>query len=170
MLLNFLAELGILSKGGVRMDIKIIDDLKESFSSEDKTYSEKIERFFAAHGGFFDCAPKKAYFLTGVLVRKVLNIQFKANNATPFQKKLHGLRLSESIIKNVSKEAQAKLEQYKKNYYRELETIISQYMTICNKNWQITNDEISFYFTTGMNLADLFKTKKEEEDNDGPDQ
>ena len=43
-------------------------------------------------------------------------------------------------------------------------------MTIGDKNWQITNDEISFYFTTGMNLADLFKTKKEEEDNDGPDQ
>ena len=170
MLLNFLAELGILSKGGVKMDIKIIGDLKESFSSEDKTYSEKIERFFSAHGDFFDCAPKKACFLTGVLVRKVLNIQFKANNATPFQKKLHGLRLSESIIKNVSKEAQAKLEQYKKNYYRELETIISQYMTIGDKNWQITNNEISFYFTTGMNLADLFKTKKEEEDNDGPDQ
>ncbi|MCD6274300.1 MAG: TIGR02556 family CRISPR-associated protein, partial [Deltaproteobacteria bacterium] len=147
MLLNFLAELGVLSKGGVKMDIKIIDDLKESFSSEDKTYSEKIERFFAAHGGFFDCAPKKACFLTGVLVRKVLNIQFKANNATPFQKKLHGLILSESIIKNVSKEAQAKLEQYKKNYYRELETIISQYMTIGDKNWLITNDEISFYFT-----------------------
>ena len=152
------------------MDIKIIDDLKESFSSEDRTYSEKIERFFAAHGGFFDCASKKACFLTGVLVRKVLNIQFKANNATPFQKKLHGLRLSESVIKNVSKEAQAKLEQYKKNYYRELETIISQYMTIGDKNWLITNDEISFYFTTGMNLADLFKTKKEEEDNDGTDQ
>jgi CRISPR-associated protein Csh1 len=170
MLLHFLAELGILSKGGVRMDIKIIDDLKESFSSEDKTYSEKIERFFTAHGGFFDCAPKKACFLTGVLVRKVLNIQFKANNATPFQKKLHGLRLSESIIKNISKEAQAKLEQYKKNYYREIETIISQYMTVGDKNWLITNDEISFYFTTGMNLADLFKTKKEEEDNDGTDQ
>ena len=156
MLLNFLAELGILSKGGVKMDIKIIDDIKKSFSSEDKTYSEKIERFFAAHGGFFDCAPKKACFLTGVLVRKVLNIQFKENNATPFQKKLHGLRLSESIIKNVSKEAQAKLEQYKKNYYyMELETIISQYMAVGNKNWPITNDEISFYFTTGMNLANL---------------
>lgn len=170
MLLNFLAKLGILSKGGVKMDIKIIDDIKESFSSDDKTYSEKIEKFFTAHGGFFDCAPKKACFLTGVLVRKVLNIQFKANNATPFQKKLHGLRLSESIIKNVSKEAQAKLEQYKKNYYRELETVISQYMTAGGNNWLITNDEISFYFTTGMNLADLFKTKKEEEDNDGPDQ
>ena len=170
MFLNFLAELGILSKGGVKMNIKIIDDLKESFSYEDKTYAEKIERFFSAHGGFFDCAPKKVCFLTGVLARKVLNIQFKANNATPFQKKLHGLRLSESVIKNISKEAQAKLEQYKKNYYRELETIISQYMTIGDKNWPITNDEISFYFTTGMNLADLFKTKKEEEDNDRPDE
>jgi len=169
MLLNFLAELGILSKGGVKMDIKIIDDLKKSFSSEDKTYSEKIERFFSAHGGFFDCAPKKACFLTGVLVRKVLNIQFKEKNATPFQKKLHGLRLSESVMKNISKEAQAKLEQYKKNYYRELETVISQYMTVGDKNWPITNDEISFYFTTGMNLADLFKTEKEEEDNDGSD-
>jgi len=151
------------------MDIKIIDELKKSFSSDDKTYSEKIERFFSAHGGFFDCAPKQVCFLTGVLARKVLNIQFKENNATPFQKKLHGLRLSESVVKNIFKEAQAKLEQYKKNYYRELETVISQYMTVGDKNWPITNDEISFYFTTGLNLADLFKIRKEEEDNDGPD-
>lgn len=177
MLLNFLAELGILSKGGVKMDIKIIDDLKESFSSKDKTYSEKIERFFAAHGGFFDCAPKKVCFLTGVLVRYLINIQKrppakggKPLSKAPFEKKLQGLRLNEQLIKKLSFEAQNKLEQYKENYYIKLENIIAQYFVIAGLKWALTNDEISFYFTTGMNLADLFKTKKEEEDNDGPDQ
>jgi len=176
MLLNFLAELGILSKGGVKMDIEIIDDLKESFSSEDKTYSEKIEGFFAAHGGFFDCASKKVCFLTGILVRYLINIQKrppvkggKPLSKAPFEKKLQGLRLNEQLIKKLSFEAQNKLEQYNKNYYIKLENIIAQYFVIAGLKWTLTNDEISFYFTTGLNLADLFKTKKEEEDNDGPD-
>lgn len=176
MLLNFLAELGILSKGGVKMDIKIIDDLKESFSSEDKTYSEKIERFFSAHGGFFDCASKKVCFLTGILVRYLINIQKrppvkggKPLSKAPFEKKLQGLRLNEQLIKKLSFEAQNKLEQYKENYYIKLENIIAQYFVIADLKWALTNDEISFYFTTGMNLSDLFKTKKEEKDNDGPD-
>ncbi|MBL0717365.1 MAG: TIGR02556 family CRISPR-associated protein [Desulfosarcina sp.] len=177
MLLNFLAELGILSKGGVKMEVKIIDDLKESFSSADKTYSEKIERFFTAHVGFFDCAPKKACFLTGVLVRYLINIQKrppvkggKPLPKAPFEKKLQGLRLNEQLIKKLSFEAQNKLEQYKENYYIKLENIIAQYFVIAALQWALTNDEISFYFTTGMNLADLFKTKTEEEDNDGSDQ
>jgi len=177
MLLNFLAELGILSKGCVKMDIKIIDDLKKSFSSEDKTYSEKIERFFSAHGGFFDCTSKKVCFLTGILVRYLINIQKrppvkggKPLSKAPFEKKLQGLRLNEQLIKKLSFEAQNKLEQYKENYYIKLENIIAQYFVIAGLKWALTNDEISFYFTTGMNLADLFKTKKEEEDNDGPDE
>lgn len=159
------------------MDIKIIDDLKKSFSSEDKTYSEKIERFFSAHGGFFDCTSKKVCFLTGILVRYLINIQKrppvkggKPLLKAPFEKKLQGLRLNEQLIKKLSFEAQNKLEQYKENYYIKLENIIAQYFVIAGLKWALTNDEISFYFTTGMNLADLFKTKNEEEDNDGSDE
>ena len=170
LLLNFLSELGVLTKGGIRMDVKIIEDLQDSFYSEDKSMTEKIERFFEAHSGFFDSAPKKACFLVGMLVQKLLNIQWKDKGATPFRNKLQGLRLNEALIKSISKNAQDKLEQYKKNYYKKLETVISQFMVAGGSNWKITNDEISFFFTTGMNLAGLFKTKKEEEQNDGTDE
>lgn len=168
LLLNFLAELGILKKGGMRMNIQPIEDIQEDFHSGDKSIPEKIERFFEAHTGFFDSASKKAVFLAGVLVQKLLNIQWRdKNGATPFRSKLKGLRLNEALVKSISKDAQEKLEQYKKNYYKELESIISQYMVVSGSGWRLTNDEISFYFTTGMNMAGLFKTEKEEEENDG---
>ena len=170
LLLNYLGGLGILRKGGVGMEIKLIEDLKENFGSEDTSVSQKIELFFKAHGGFFDNAAKKACFLVGILVQKLINIQWREKNATPFRTKLYGLRLTEPLLKKISYEAQNKLEQYKKNYYRELEGVIAQYMVAGGSGWSLTNDEISFYFTMGMNLASLFKLKKEEENNDQPEQ
>jgi CRISPR-associated protein Csh1 len=170
LLLNYLGGLGILRKGGVGMEIKLIEDLKESFGSEDTSVSQKTELFFEAHGGFFDNAAKKACFLVGILAQKLINIQLQEKKATPFRTKLHGLRLTEPLLKKISYEAQNKLEQYKKNYYRELEGVIAQYMVAGGPAWSLTNDEISFYFTMGMNLASLFKSKKEENDNDRPEQ
>ena len=170
MLLNFLSALGILTKGGVRMETHIIKDLQNSFYAEDKSMADKIEFFFNSHIDFFDSAPKKACFLVGVLVQKLLNIQWIDKGATPFRNKLKGLRLNEDLIKSISKSAQDKLEQYGKNYYRELETITSQFMVACGGKWKVTNDEIAFFFTTGMNLASLFKSNKEERQNDDPDQ
>ena len=170
LLLNYLGGLGILSKGGVSMEIKLIEDLSESFGSEDTSVSQKIELFFKAHGGFFDNAAKKACFLVGILAQKLISIQWQEKNATPFRKKLYGLRLTEPLLKKISYEAQNKLEQYKKNYYRELEGVIAQYMVAGGSGWSLTNDEISFYFTMGMNLATPFKSKKEENDNDRSEQ
>ena len=166
LLLNYLAGLGILSRGGESMDVQFIEDLKESFGSEDISISEKTELFFESHGGFFDNAEKKACFLVGILVQKLINIQWEEKKATPFRTKLYGLRLTEPLLKKISYEAQNKLEQYKKNYYRGLENVIAQYMVAGGLKWNMTNDEISFYFTVGMNLADLFKSKKEVNSND----
>ena len=170
LLLNYLAGLDILNKGGERMEVNPIEDLKGSFSSEDINISEKIELFFNAHAGFFNNAEKKACFLVGILVQKLLNIQWQENNATPFRTKLYGLRLTEPLLKKISYEAQDKLEQYKKNYYRELENVITQYMIVGGSGWSLTNDEINFHFTMGMNLADLFKSKKEGDNNDRPEE
>lgn len=167
MLLNFLTDLGILSKGGQYMEIQPIEELKESFGSYDASISNKIDLFFKAHVGFFDNAEKKACLLVGLLVQKLLNIQWKDKNATPFRTKLQGLRLTEPLVKRIFYEAQDKLEQYKTNYYRELEAIISQYMVAGGSQWSMTNDEIAFYFTLGMNLNNLFKTSKEEKQDDG---
>lgn len=169
MLLNYLAILGILHKGGQIMDIKPIEDLNTDFWSPEADFQKKAGLFFDAHQGFFSDSEKKVCFLVGLLVQKLLNIQWVEKNAAPFRSKLQGLRLNESLIKKVFYNAQEKLEQYKKNYYRDLESLISQYMITAGPKWKLTNDEISFYFTLGMNLADLFKTKKEDEDNDRPE-
>jgi CRISPR-associated protein Csh1 len=168
MLLNYLAELEILNRGGQKMEIRPIRELQESFGSSDTSLSEKIDLFFNAHSGFFDNTEKKVCFLVGLLVQKLLNIQWKDKNATPFRSKLQGLRLTEPLIRKIFYQAQDKLEQYKKNYYRELENVISQYMISSGSKWLMTNDEIAFYFTVGMNLNNLFKTTKEEAENDGP--
>lgn len=164
LLLNYLADLKVLSKGGVLMEVQPIEELKAGFGSPETGISEKIGLFFKVHSGFFDSADKKACFLVGLLVQKLLNIQWHDKNATPFRSKLQGLRLTEPLLKQLYYKAQSKLEDYKKNYYRELESIIAQYMVASGPKWHLTNDEISFYFTMGMNLADLFKAQKEDDD------
>lgn len=172
LLLNYLAGLGILNKGGKIMDVPLIKDIHTLFDSGDKTLLEKIELFFDVHNAFFDNAPKKAAFLVGVLVQKLINIQLEdrkgqKRKVAPFRKKLNGLRLTEASVKKISYEAQEKLEQYGKNYYKNLEAVIAQYMVTSGAQWNaLTNDEISFYFTMGMNLAGLFKSEKKNEEGD----
>ena len=161
MLLNFLAELQVLSKGGERMDMRVIENLQGEFWSDQTDVPKKIELFFEAHSGFFDLAEKRACFLVGVLVQKLLNIQWKDKKATPFRSKLQGLRLNETLVKRLSYEAQNKLEEYAKNYYRKIEALIAQYMIAAGPKWICTNDELSFYFTMGMNMANLFIRKEE---------
>jgi CRISPR-associated protein Csh1 len=170
MLLNYLASLGILSKGGYAMEAQPIEDLKAPFWDENTNIAEKIDLFFQSHQGFFDHAEKRACFLVGMLTQKLLNIQWNEKKATPFRSKLHGLRLNEALVKRVSYEAQNKLEEYDKNYYRELESVIAQYMVAAGSEWKCTNDEISFYFTVGMNTENLFKSKKEGLDDEQSDE
>jgi len=45
---------------------------------------------------------------------------------------------------------------------KELEKIISGYLVSAGNNWKMTNDEISYYFVLGMNLADSFKSESKE--------
>lgn len=151
------------------MTMKVIEDLGDVFFDQKKSISDKIQHFFNAHISFFSGAEKKACFLVGVLVQKLLNIQYKEKNgARPFRKQLRGLKLSEQLVKKIAYEAQEKLEQYQENCdYRELETIISQYMILAGSKWKATNDELSFYLTMGMNLEKLFETDKKQISQEG---
>ena len=63
-------------------------------------------------------------------------------------------------------EIQNKLEEYGKNYYRNLESIISNYFVSAGNGWKLTNDEISFYFVLGMNLSYLFKKENDNKKED----
>lgn len=136
--------------------------------TEEVTMNNKYEHFFEEHSEFFnsgDSATKKAVFLEGVLIQKLLSIQYQERNATPFRSRLNSLKLNEKIIKRLLPEAIEKLEQYGKNYYRELEESISHYLL--TSKFELSDNEISFYFTMGMNLAKEFKTEKENQTNSG---
>jgi len=167
MLLNYFNKLGLIENFKNKKDItnkevkKMDENNLEKGLSEEKELSEKIDEFFGYFSDLFDNDAKKAIFLEGVLTQFLLNIQYQERGATPFRVKLKGLKLDEKQIKKLLPEIQNKLEEYGKNYYRILESIISECFLSAGNGWDLTNDEISFYFVLGMNLYYKFKIKKE---------
>jgi len=157
MLLNYLKELKILK---LKKEEKMETEDLSAQEREGEEIKEKVELFFNKFYDFFNSNAKKAIFLEGVLTQYLLNIQYRERKAAPFRIKLKGLKLDEKQIRKLLPEIQNKLEEYGKNYYRDLESIISYYFVSSGNAWNVTNDEISFYFTLGMNLSDLFKKEK----------
>ncbi len=171
MLLNYLNNINILKTNKIKqkMEQNTINVSEEDTIGEIEDLKQKTDAFFEQFADFFDCDAKKAIFLEGVLVQILLGIQWRqdVSNAKPgkepFRPKLKGLKLNEKEIKTLLPEIQNKLEEYGKNYYRTLESIVSEYFVSSGNGWKLTNDEISFYFVLGMNLSNKFKSKKEEE-------
>jgi CRISPR-associated protein Csh1 len=164
LLLHYLKELDILRN--VKPEMKDMNKPSEGELSiehlEDLPLEQKIKSFFESNEAFFTSNAKKAAFLEGVLAQFLLNNQLQKREATPFRDKLHGLRMNEALIKRLLPEIQNKLEEYKRNYYRELEEIIARYFILSGENWRESNDELSFYFVLGMDTHKLFKDVKEE--------
>ena len=150
MLLKFMSYLGI-----IKQDRKPIKTNKEIIMDE------KYQKFFDEHADFFDSNIKKAVFLQGVLCQNLLDVQWDTRKATPFRSRLNGLKLNEKIIKRLLPEIITKLEEYNCNFYRKLETTISE--LYINSDFDLSNDEISYYFTLGMNLNKKIKSNQEEE-------
>ena len=165
LLLHYLDELNLFKnyKDGTR-EMDETRGLKSIENLEGLSMEQKIERFFEANKSFFTSDAKKATFLEGVLAQKLLNIQWMDKRATPFRTKLHGLKMNEALIKRLLPEIQNKLEEYGKNYYRDLESIIAQHFILAGVNWKETDDELSFYFVLGMDMQKLFKNEKEDEE------
>jgi CRISPR-associated protein Csh1 len=169
LLLHYLNELGILKN-----ITSVVDDMNKpnegNFSMdhlEGLSLEQKTMSYFESNMAFFGSDAKKAAFLEGILTQKLLNIQFIDKRATPFRDKLHGLRMNETLIKRLLPEIQNKLEEYKKNYYRDLEEIIARYFILSGVNWIESNDDLSFYFVLGMNSYKLFEDASEENSIEG---
>lgn len=129
--------------------------------------NEAYESFFKEYN-IFDDNTKKALFLEGVLVQKLLNIQHIDRGSTPFRKKLNSLRIDEKTAKKIFTEAINKLEEYEKNYYKNLEEAIATYL-IKSDFSKYSVDELSYYFTLGMTLEKKLKENNKdsmEEKND----
>ncbi len=158
--LLYLEFLGILNhKESEKMSKKI----RDIFQTESSTRVQAAEKIFKEYPDFFKNDPEKAVFIVGVLSQLLMNIQYRDRKATPFKAKLQGLRLDERKVKSLLPEIQNKLDEYDSNYYRDLETLASEYFIQAQNDWSLSRDEISFYFALGMNLSKYFRTEKEEE-------
>ena len=159
-LLAYLDELELFEehKAGCTMTTQskslVIDGTSET--------KKKTDAIFEEFPTFFDSAGKRAVFLEGVLCQKLLGIQYTEREATPFRNRLQGLKLDQNKIQSLLPQIQNKLEEYKSNYYRDLEQLISTSMIEAGKDWGLSKDEIAFYFVLGMNLANQFGNKKQE--------
>jgi CRISPR-associated protein Csh1 len=164
LLLHYLEELNLFKAKKAEMK-----DMNEQGNEvlrieefENLPLERRIERFFEANKAFFNTDSKKATFLEGVLTQKLLNIQWMDKKATPFRTKLHGLKMNEALIKRLLPDIQNKLEEYEKNYYRDLESLIANHFVLAGLKWKEVDDELSFYFVLGMDMHKLFKNAKEE--------
>lgn len=170
--LLFLKELGVLKDTGG--DLVSEDKILDENETAKENLAPRVASFFREFSSTLDSDAKRAIFLTGVLTQHLLAIQKKERGATPFRSQLKGLKMKETDIRALFPKIQQKLEEYKKNYYKQLEKIISLYCLKSGNNWGLSLDEINFYFVLGMNLNDAkneegifyFKANKEDEDNE----
>ncbi|EHP85065.1 TIGR02556 family CRISPR-associated protein [Methanotorris formicicus] len=139
--------------------------LEGDIMGDDKEYYlyDEIDELFNNYNGFFDRDEKKGVFLLGVLVNKLLNLQYKKRGSKPFQSKLYGLKLDKIKVKNIFKEANQKLMEYEQEdnslYYKKLREKVAEYLIKAGNDWKLNNNEISYIFSLGMAMSDRFKSK-----------
>lgn len=158
MILKFLEKLNLIS------DIRK-EESNLVIEGEGK-YRKQIEKFIEDHSNILNSNVKILAFLEGILAQKLLNIQKSETDgaATPFRPRLNGLKINKKVLMRIYTEAINKLEEYKKNYYEQLEKMIADYVLASDLD-EISNNELSFYFVTGMNQAGKFQfDKKNKED------
>ena len=159
--LLYLQQLDILGDydhGGNMNENKIREILNDP---QHENSTQKLKAVFDNFPEFFNRNSTRAVFIVGALAQLLLNIQYTERGATPFRTKLQGLRLDQRKVSALLPEIQNKFEEYNKNYYSTLEKLASEYLIQAGNDWDLSKDEVSFYFVLGMNLASYLKTQKE---------
>ena len=115
--------------------------------------NNQYSKYFDENRSFFTSYEKKVSFLMGILVQRLLNIQYMDKKSTPFYNRLKGLNLDRELLASLFPQAVNKLTEYGKNYYKKLESVIADYFVKAGADWKDSEKEISFAFCLGMSLA-----------------
>lgn len=160
--LMYLRLLGVLFKerGNVNLMKQFEWNIKDYDSKE-----EMFESIFNDNMDFFTTPDKKAVFLIGFLSQKLLNLQYIKEKRKPFISRLKGLKLTKKDIRRLLPELQNKFIEYEGDYYRDIQALASRYLLEAGEKWTISELDIPFYFSIGMNLERhiILKNEREEE-------
>lgn len=99
-----------------------------------------------------DSPSKKAIYLEGVLVGKLLTIQYARRKASPFFDRLRGLNITFQYAKNLFPEIINKLREYQQAYTDLEKDVAIQFMLSEKTKSTLSDDEASYYFTLGLVL------------------
>ncbi|KJR40299.1 CRISPR-associated Csh1 family protein [Candidatus Magnetoovum chiemensis] len=160
------------------MDIMFFQNLGLISFEEVNTMQEEsmFEAVFKKYEKSFSAPVKRGIFLLGALTQLFLNAQRDIRGASPFRNKLKGLKMNEKDIKALLPKVEDKITQYlsfDKCKWLILPKLkigheVSQYLLEAGDNWNMTVDEINFYFVCGMYLsqtiANIVYPKKEEKE------
>jgi len=119
--------------------------------------TESIKSFLEDYEEAFKTPDKKAVFLIGILTKFLLDVQYTNRGSTPFRSKMYSLKLNQRRLKRLFPEIVEKLREYNVSYPR-LEKHISEVLVeVENSGWNLSKDEISYYFALGLCLGGTFK-------------
>jgi CRISPR-associated protein Csh1 len=155
MLLLFLYKLNLIKRG-------------ETMVNEENK-AKNVKNFFEEYNEAFDTASKRAVFLEGILTKFLMDVQYANRKSTPFRTKLYGLKLDALRIKRLFPEILEKLRDYKAGYPWLEEDVAKYFVEADNEGWELSKDEISYYFALGLSLGGLFKEKVDEKGGVGND-
>ena len=138
-------------------------EVENKENKETRFNLEGFNDFVKENSNFLDSDIKVGIFGVGVLVRFLFDIQSANLNNTPFENKLRGYKLNPELLMNVYTEALDKIQKYQKSFYvyTDLREILNRYFIINSHDLsKMTNNEISFYFVSGLELGKQFKKEK----------
>lgn len=129
-----------------------------------------LDSIFNKYGTGLDTDLKRALFLLGSLVSKVLAVQYSNLGNTPFQNRLRSLKMRQEHVEGLMNEAITKLREYDKysKSTRQIVVYITELLLQSPAIWPLTVDQINFYISSGMALHEevysQFEEKKSEEE------
>ena len=161
MTMTYLQELKCLPKNNYDFlfGVKMNNDETKKTSKFDV---ELFKTFITENSGFLDADYKVGIFSVGILTKLFMNIQMSSlGGNAPFERKLKGLNISGDSLRNIYVETIQKLNEYDRaSAYKELREVINDYFTLKSHSLQkLSNNEISFYFVAGLEMAHKFKSE-----------
>lgn len=124
--------------------------------------ADRAEAYFARNPEVYSTAVHKALFMLGVLSNRLLWVQRKVMGNDPFWSVLKDLKMKERDFVALLPRIQGKLRQYdapfraQKGYAASSSkrvTLASDYLQASPRPWDLSTDEMNYYFTLGLNLA-----------------
>lgn len=113
-----------------------------------------LETIFEKYANGLDTDLKRALFLLGALVSKVMVVQYANLGSTPFQNRLRSLKMRQEHVEGLMNEAIIKLREYDSysKSSRKIVNYITELILQSPANWPLSVDQINFYISAGMAL------------------